>query len=510
MVKRIPEIICLFLLVFLMPYLSIFGVYAQQKTGQDPVNEDIKQGIYQFRQENYDEALAILQEAMETYPDNPLAAYYLGLTYKRMEDYVAARKYLEASLHMTPKIKGALIELIDILYRLNYLDEAKKWISVAEEEGVRPAQAAFLKGLTLLKAGEYEESVNAFKDAKDLNKQLTVSADYQIGIAYLRQRKFNEAKRVFADIVDLDPHTDIATYAGRYVDAIDKRIESQRPLRLTLRCAFEYDSNVLLRPADTALVTEITDQDDTREVWDFKGEYTLRTEDNFLSFKAGYQATFSKQNDFGRYDVMSNTFSGQPAISFKKVLVTFPVNYSHSVVDEKNYVSIISVGNVNNILIAESQMVQTGIIYKYDDYLRPPFGDEDRTGDELIGTCGWFLFFMKNKGFLNVKYTSNKDWTEGRNWEYIGNKVSGGLLVPLWKFKCGVNSEVSFQNYDNIHSTYNLRRKDQTYAASSILSFEFIKNAEIQFQYTYVTSRSNINLYEYDRFVLSGALQYKF
>ena len=46
------------------------------------------------------------------------------------------------------------MELIDLLYRLGETEEAKKWISVAEKEGVIPAQAAFFKGLALLKEGE--------------------------------------------------------------------------------------------------------------------------------------------------------------------------------------------------------------------------------------------------------------------------------------------------------------------------------------------------------------------
>lgn len=473
--------------------------------------ELLKNGIYQFRHENYDEALEIFKKLRESDPNSCLAAYYLGLTYKRVENYTEAKAHLEASLNMTPKIKRALIELIDLLYRLDETEEAKNWIKVAQDEGVRPAQAAFLKGLILLKAAEYENAIKAFEDAKSLDVQLTQSADYQIGIAYMRLSKFEDAKGIFENIVSLDPHADIAEYASAYIDAIERKLKREKPLNLSLRFAFEYDSNVLLKPSDTALVTQITDEDDTRQIYDFKGDYTFRAPDNPLTLKTGYALRISKQNDFGRYDTIINNFTVQPNISFDNILMTFPVNYSHTIVDEKNYLSAVALGNINNILLGKSQMAQLGGIYKYKDYLRPPYGDEDRTGNELIGTGGLFYFFANNKGFLNLRYSFNKDWTEGSNWEYCGNKISAGILIPFWKiFKFNLQGEAFLQHFDNTHTVYDKKRKDQSYSVSSLLSCELIENTELQVQYTYVNNQSNLNIYEYDRHVISGAVQYKF
>ena len=480
-------------------------------TENEDFEERLKKGIYLFRHENYDEVLELFKEIRKSDPRSSLAAYYLGLTYKRLENYAEAKKHLEASLGMRPKIKGALIELIDILYRLDEIEEAKKWIRVAEEEGVRPAQAAFLKGLTLMKSKEYEEAIAAFQDAKSLNVELAQSANYQIGMAHLRLKRIREARDIFRDLIVLDPHTDIAAYAGQYIDAIERRMKREKPLHLTLRFAFEHDSNVLLKPSDTALVTQITDKEDTREVWDLKGDYTFKLPDSVLSLKTGYGLHISKQNDFGRYDTIGNNFSIQPNISLEKIRITFPVNYNHTIVNEKNYLSTIALGNVNNIVLGTSHMGQLGVIYKYKDYLRPSSGDEDRTGNELVGTCGFFWFFLENKGFLGIRYGYNKDWTEGENWEYSGHKATVSILLPfLEKFKFNVNGEVFLQNYDNTHTTYDKKREDLVYNASSSVSYEIIDNIELQFRYTYVNNQSNISLYEYTRQVISGGVQYKF
>jgi len=376
---------------------------------------------------------------------------------------------------------------------------------------VRPAQTAFLKGLNFLKAYEFEKAVTAFKDAKSLDTSLTSSADYQIGTAYVKMSKFERAKEMFENIIVANPDADISLFATKYVDAIDQKMERERPLHLGLRFAFEYDSNVVLKPSDTAIVTNITDKDDTRQVWDFQGDYTVRSPHNFYNLKTGYRLRINKQNDFGKYDMITNYFSTQSNFSFNKVLVSFPISYAHTIVDEKNYLSTVTVANLNNFLYAKSRIVQLGIIYKFEDFLRPPFGDENREGNELMGTGGLFWFFADNDGFVNLKYTVSKDWAEGVNWQYWGNRCTGSLLVPFWKkFKFNLQGDVFLQFFDNVNTFFDKRRRDQVYSLSSLLSCEVFKNIDIQFQYTYVNDQSNINLYQYDRHVVSGGVQYRF
>ena len=52
----------------------------------------LEQGITYYRQENFDEALPILQKARKEDPSSSLAAYYLGITYKQLQDYKRDRK----------------------------------------------------------------------------------------------------------------------------------------------------------------------------------------------------------------------------------------------------------------------------------------------------------------------------------------------------------------------------------------------------------------------------------
>ena len=72
----------------------------------------LEQGITYYRQENFDEALPILQKARKEDPSSSLAAYYLGITYKQLQDYKSAKPNLIDAVTLTPKIKEALVELV--------------------------------------------------------------------------------------------------------------------------------------------------------------------------------------------------------------------------------------------------------------------------------------------------------------------------------------------------------------------------------------------------------------
>ena len=497
-----------FCVIFLCVSFLSCSVFAQDATG----GKLLEKGIYQFRQENYDEALVTFEEVVKEEPTSSLATYYLGLTYKRMEDYLNAKKYLEESLSLKPKIKNALIELIDLFYRLGEYDEAKKWIDVAEKADIRPAQSQFLKGLTLQKTGEYEQSVEAFNEAKNLDERLEQSANYQIGISYIKMNRYHDAKEALENVYVIDPYSQLGDYANRYVDALEGKIARDRPFHFLARAAFEYDSNVVLSPTDTSNVVGISNRDDTRQVFDVKGDYTWRTQDGSKSFKTGYGFHLSKQNDIGIYDNVGNYFYSTLNLSFDKILVTFPFNFNHTIVDDKNYLWSVSGGNINSIMLPKSQMLQLGVLYSRKDYMDYIFiPEENRDANQFFGLIGWYWFYAENKGFVNLRYTIDKDWTRGSNWEYLGHRASAGILYPFWdKFRLTINGDVYFQDFNKTHSIFNVKRKDQTYTAGALLTYEFLKNFELQFRYTYINEQSNIDIYDYDRHIVSTGIQFKY
>ncbi len=497
------------LLIGLLLCLSLISIgYSAE---QEKVSPILEKGIGQYRHENYDEALITLKKAWEEDPKSTLAAYYLGLTFKQLQNYKEAIPHLRDAVTFSPKIKGALIELIDCLYQTGQLEEAKRWILEAQEEGIRPAQVSFLKGLVLLKDGKEDEAIAAFRSAKELDKSMTQACDYQIGICYLKAKKFIDAKKILKEVVIVDPSSTMANFASEYMNAIEKRMEAEKPFRFTFGSAWQYDDNVILKPSDTSLATNITDQADSREVYTATGEYNKRFNEN-LGVKGQYLFYYAKQNDLGFYDMVSNTFAIQPNVYFENSLLTFPTLYNYTIVNDKAYLSTPSTSGVYNFMVDNSNMAQAYIKYQFRDYLwAPSTPDENRDGNEFSGGLAWYLFYAKNKGFVNLRYGLNKEWTDGANWEYIGNRVNATLLWPVIdKLNFTVSGDIFMQDFINSHSIYHVYRKDRVYAVSSLISYKFYKDSEIQLQYTFVKDSSNIKVYDYARNVYSAGIEIKF
>ncbi|MBN1871782.1 MAG: tetratricopeptide repeat protein [Candidatus Omnitrophica bacterium] len=471
----------------------------------------MEKAISYYRQENYDEAIDILKELRQKDPTSTLAAYYLGLSYKQIEDYVKAKPQLEDAIKYTPKIKGALLELVEVLYQLGELDGAMENISIAEQEGIRPAQTSFLKGLVLLKQDRNLDAVKAFEKAKELDKSLTQTADYQIGLAYMRERMYAEAKDVFKEVIVVDPNSDTALFANLYMDSLKKRVEAERPFKFSLGVAYEYDDNVILMPSDASTVDIVADESDTREVVTFRGEYTKRFTDQ-LRLKANYSMYMANQDDLNEYDLFSNTVTVTPSYYFTKSSLSLPVSYNYTMVGGHDYLTTLSVTPLWNFMLGDSNMIQCFFRYQNKNFHKKAANDDERRdADNYAGGAGWFYFFAKNKGFLNLRYELARDDAEGRNWEQLSNKFSGTILVPLFdKLEVSTTGEIQFQDFENIHSVYGNEREDDVYTLSSMLTYDIFEDTEAQFRYTYINNESNLEVYDYDRHIFSGGVEYKF
>src|SRR4030043_892382 len=132
----------------------------------------LSKGIEEYKDENFEEALEILKKARKEDPASSLAAFYLGFTYKQLMNYKEASANFRDAVKLKPPIKEAVVELIEVLYNLDDLQEAKKWLDVAESENIKPAQTAFLKGLILLKGNNNLEAIKAFEKSKEIDRNL--------------------------------------------------------------------------------------------------------------------------------------------------------------------------------------------------------------------------------------------------------------------------------------------------------------------------------------------------
>lgn len=496
-----------FIRVFLVSSLIITGVPLQAQQ----TSPTLERGIGLYKHENFDEALPVLKKARSEEPRSSLAAYYLGLTYKQLQKYDEAIASFKDAITYSPKISGALIELIDCYYRLEDLDNAKTLIAEAEKENVRPGQTAYFKGLILAKTGDTDAAIASFNRAMELDNATAQACTYQIGLLNIKKGNFEAARQAFQDVRNIVPTSDLAYFAQQYLDTLGKRGQPKSPFRFTLASSWQYDDNVVLKPDDSTLASNITNESDSRQVYYAQAEYN-RQINKRLALKAQYLLYYGKQNDLGFYDTMSHTATIQPGISFKNGFLSFPTGYSYTFVDERSYLSAPFTGAIYNFMTSKNTMAQ--IFTKYQNknyYWAPSTPQEDRDSNTGELGAGYYVFYAQNKGFVNLRYGLNKEWTQGDNWEYAGFRPGLTALVPITKnLNLTLAGDFYIQNFSDTHSLYNVHRRDKTSTYSSLLSYKLSKNWDLQLQYTHIKDNSNIPIYKYTRNIYSAGLQVQF
>ena len=286
-------------------------------------------GIKQYQNENYEEAIEILEKVRSRDPESSLAAFFLGMAYKQTIDYDKAAVNLEDALKLKPAVKEALADYINILFHLNKLEEAKKWINVAREQNVEPASIYFLEGMILAQEKNYGSAVESFEKAKSLDRNLAQMADYQIGLCYLKEQKFKNAGERFKATASYDPQSDLAASARQYFDAVEKSIFYTRPIRVTMGIYGGYDSNVVSSPRQESLSGSIGSSGSGVLSPSVRIEYVPLLNRAWL-FNAMYSSSANLHDRFVHSrDLIANTVSFLPGYNFGRFSISILGSYTN-------------------------------------------------------------------------------------------------------------------------------------------------------------------------------------
>ena len=475
----------------------------------------LEKGISQYKEENFEEAIEILKKAREKDPDSSSAAYFLGLAYKQVIDYPNAATQLRDAANLEPTMKEAVLELIAVLFRLDQLEDANTWIEKAEKEDIFPAKTAYLKGLVLRKEGKNLEAIESFEKAKSLDESLSQPAEFQIALCCAAEGKYDDAKKRLETSIQLNPQTGLAGYARLYKDLVEERRYLERPLRFTLGVFGQYDTNLVLKPVDPSSVEGISDRKAWALLTSMRVDYTPKLKGPWL-FSISNTLSQSVHNKHTHtHDYFADTVSAILGYSFGKVALNVAGNYSLAVVRDpsyKQYVYAYNLGPLLRVIPGQNHILEGFAGYQITDYFdMPTTPDDDRDSEGLDIYLSWIWLFHKN-GFLNLRYDFLEQDTDGKNRENLGHIFSANVTLPLSsKVSLQTSGFIKLEDYENIHSTFGVKRNDDIYTGSIGLTWELARKTYlIAPQYTRVRSDSNISIYDYERDVYTAGIEFRF
>ncbi|KJJ84119.1 conserved hypothetical protein, secreted [Candidatus Omnitrophus magneticus] len=498
-------------LLLIFSTLIIFANVISSLASDEP-DKTLQKAIWNYKHENYEESYDALLKLLKENPNSSIIAYYLGMVSKKLEKYDTAKTYFEKSITLSPKIKNAILELMDLDYKKGKFNDVSKWIAVAEKENIFPAQTSFFKGLLLLKESkDIDSAIKYLEQAKTIDPSLTQTVDYHLGMACIKKQNISDAKQFFKNVIVEGKNSNLATFAEQYLSAIARKEDISKPLHGNISTTVQYDDNVILSPDENIIAISPGNTDDFRAVYTLDGTYNIKLNET-VNNKFGYALYAAKQFDLGFYDMLSHTFFTQPSISNNDILINFPCDYTYLTINDKGYLSSAGIGSEINKKLDASNMGQIGAGYKYKDFLWPALlAGENKDSNEYSVYGAWFYFFQDNKAFVSGKYTINYDNTEESNWRYLGNKFSAVTAFPIIeKVKAGTLIDLCFQNFTDTNLLYYQKRHDIVASCSSFLLIDIFKNTELKISYTFINDSSNIQIYTYKRNIYSAGVKYKF
>jgi len=478
----------------------------------------LREGIRQYQADNYEEAVDLFKTARREAPGSSEAAFWLGMAYKMQNDFPSALPHLTDAVTLRPPVKEAVVELIDILYRLDKLGEANKWLAVAERDEIYPAKTAFLRGMVQTKEGKYPESIASFEKSKTLDKNYTQAAEFQIGLSYMLARRYKQAAERFRAAVIQDPVSDLATYARRYQTMVEDRAWIERPVRLTIDMLGQYDTNMLQEPYAYPGLSDAGEEKSVGMLNTVRVDVAPILPGSWL-FNANYALSSAiHQKNSTTHDVLVNSLSMAPGYNFGDFALNLSANYTHALKRNPSYERYsdrFSVGPLMRFLPTEkkNEVVEMYVGYQKKDYFLPPLDPgEDQSAQGVDSYISYMRLFEKG-AILILKYGFTAENARGSNWTNRGHHLTANSIIPLReKLKLQLGAEFHRTDYLNESTipAFKEKREDRTYMGMAGLIWDINRNVSLMLQYTGIRGNSNIFLYDFSRNIYSVGAEIRF
>ena len=483
----------------------------------------VQQAAKNLQQENYDEALAQLTEAWNKGSHTPEKAFLFGQVYRLMLNYAKAKEYLEEAIRLKRDFYPAQLMLADTLLAIDQSKEARTILEGLLAAGYEPGQTAFLMGVAAAKEGKYSEALDYFRKA-EVEPKVAQEAKFQASLAMAALNRIKDAKKAMEESIALNPQSQTADFAKRYMGVLSQRVAEERPFHITVGTGFDFDSNVSLAPGGAATVSTVSGKASATFSQTALMEYTILPTGPF-SVLTQYSYFQNFHPAVKGFDIMNHFWGITPTYAFQNGRFWLPMNYTYMDLQSDKYYTGFLVNPTYLHLITDKIGLEVGAKYNRQYYWTPVFlAQDDRSGKAWGGNIGAYYFFKEQKGFVQARFGYLYNQTTGNNWDSSSYNLLLALMWPITdKVKYNAFLDLTYQPYDHTFFSgatsgniagapllFQPKRLDQILMVGMQATYELFKGLEAGVHWYFIRDNSNINLYTYSRHIAGGQLSYRY
>ncbi len=475
----------------------------------------VAQARQELSRQNYEEALGLLTKARQEGVKTPEVAFLLGRTYRAMLKYQEAKGYLEEAVRLKPGYREAQLLLADTLVGLDQSAQAIPLLLELEASGYEPGHTAFILGLAYLKEKNYSLAAEYFRKAEQ-DPNLAQNAKVQEAMALAGQYRVRDAKRTMTEAIGLNPESATAGFAQGYASILDRQFKDYERFRFNMYGGFDYDSNVSLQPGTNTGFIRPSGKNDVFWSVAAAAEYNIMKPGPLAlwAFYGYYQNFHQKVTN---YDLWSNTAGVVPSYTWSNSRLWVPLVFNYSDVGYQPYNTSYAMAPTYLYLFTPKIGVEAGMQLAYRNYWFSTILDADqRSGGVLGGTLAGYYFLKNQEGYVQVRFTYERNWTNGSNWDSNLFRFGLAFLYPITeRTKVKLSADFVQQPYDNfwfngVPLSSQPKRNDNIFVGGLDITHKIYNNLEINAHCYYVNDGSNIALYNYNRVITGVQLAYRY
>lgn len=498
--------------IFLLWFLAFPGVTLAEALPENLLMQQVRE---QMEQENYEEALALLSRSWQKGPRTAEMALLLGKVNRRLLRYPDARRYLEEALRLQPDFPEARLLLADTLIVLDQPAQAEPHLQALQAAGYEPGKTAFLKGLAAFKQQKFLQSLEQFRRART-DPRLAQEAKFQESVVLAALSRYPQSRRALQEAVSLNPRTPTATLAQGYMQAVDLYLPEVRRFRFSAAAGFDWDSNVTLQPGDPVSAQLVSGRGDLVYTQQASFEFNFLPQGPWALWGLySYYQNFHRR--LTRFDLWSNTVGLMPTYTWTNSRFWLPFAYNYTDVGADKYYTSFTVGPSYLYLFTPKWGMEGSLRLARRYYWFPVnLPQDDRSGRNIAASLAGYYFFKNQKGFLQLRFTYEHDFTAGDNWDSNTYCLTLAALYPITdRFRVRGFLDLAFQPY--VHRFFNGNpravnpaRDDRILTLGVEATYTVWKGLEVNAHYYFVRDDSNIALYDYRRHILGGQLGWRY
>jgi tetratricopeptide (TPR) repeat protein len=450
-------------------------------------------------------------------PADAQAWYYLGLTQLDQGRAAESVKSFDQSLRLDttrPEVRAARATA-NIRTR-NY-DAAHVDLNELEGDPRWKGMVEYLRGQEAYAKGDLKAAQQHFANARALGGTEGAPAEFYEGLTYLRMRELVRARSAFRQSAlsgaDIDP---TLAAASRQLDTVlENQTRTVKPWSFNLSLGYEYDSNVIeLGGSTSAESIGISGEAANTLVIQPSGSYSFIRN---AKIDAGIEGTaYLNWHDSGLSDFDTQSYQAGPFVNYKvNDNLWFSARYGF------NYALLgLDPFLTRHLFTPQLTYLEKNFGYTsgYYQLILQDFNDDPTGVSEPLDRDGYInalgvvqginlppLFAGADPANLELTYRYENQQTDGSDFDGNFNTLGATLYAPLpwWKMRADIGGALSgdWYSHGNSLDPDNDKRKDWEYALSAGLTKQINEILAIRADFTWTDHHSNVDVYDFDRYV---------